>query len=521
MLKNISRSTLLHPILFSIFPVIFFYSQANNILSFTGFVIPLFLSISLTFLIWIVLRIILKNKIKAALITSLFVILSLNIGHLNWISQLGITVIHIVIFFVVLLIGGSVFIIKSKRKLDNATVIINSISFVLIVLVLIDIATYNYEKSYYDDSIELAPNLKLGISEKYGSPDVYIFILDAHANHIILEKFFDYNNKEFINSLKDLEFFVPEKYTNSNYGNTELSVTSFLNIDYLNNLVPEGVSEKYKIELANKLSNNNMVMKNFESMGYKTIGLDSGWIGARVVNIADENLCDNSLENSRILYKLKTNTIVYSIEQIYYNNLAEDSDLEILDELNQVSNDDDKRQKIFCNFSELNEIKKKFSSPLFVFFHILSPHPPWVFDSDGKPPLQIIESESADFEKSQSAYIKEMEFIDKKIIENVRKIISESDNQPIIVILGDHGSRIVGDEYTDNEKKVVNYGNLMALYLPYDVETSYYKTTPVNIFRLIFNSYFNGNYEILENKVYYNVTSEITDWEKKVSEVME
>ena len=144
-----------------------------------------------------------------------------------------------------------------------------------------------------------------------------------------------------------------------------------------------------------------------------------------------------------------------------------------------------------------------------------------MFDSDGKPPLQIIESASADFEKSQSAYIKEMEFIDKKIIENVRKIISESDNQPIIVILGDHGSRIVGDEYTDNEKKVVNYGNLMALYLPYDVETSYYKTTPVNIFRLIFNSYFNGNYEILENKVYYNVTSEITDWEKKVSEVME
>ena len=519
MLQKISRSAILHPILFSIFPVFFFYSQADNILSFSGFIVPLFLSSILTFLIWIVLSFILKNKIKSALVTSLFVNLSLNIGHLeNGVEQ--IENIHIVILFVIFLVGGSIFIIKTKRKLDNATVIVNTIAIVLLVLVFIDIATYSFEKSYGED-IDLVPNSKLKISEKYGSPNVFVFILDAHANHVILEKFFDYKNTEFIDSLKNLGFFVPEKYTNSNYGNTEWSVPSFLNMDYLDNLTPKGISEKYRIELVNKLSNKNIVMQNFESLGYETIGIDSGWIGARVANISDQNLCDRSLENSRVLYKLKTNTIVYSIEQIYYHDLSPSQDIEIFEDLNHVSNDDEKRQKVLCSFSELSEINQKFEDPFFVFFHILSPHPPWVFDSDGEPPLQITMADGAEFEKAKSAYIKEMEFTDKKIIENIRIIISESEVQPIIVILGDHGTRIVKDEHSIDEKQIINYGNLMAFYLPYDEESSYFETTPVNIFRLIFNTYFNGDYEILENKVYYNVTTEITDWNKKIGEVLE
>ena len=523
LLKNITGSTLLHPILFSIFPVIFLYSQSDNILPFRGFIFPLFLSIFVTLLLLIVVRYVLKNKPKSALIVSLFVFLSLTFGHFkNLLSSyegiFEITDIHVFTLFGILVIGGSFYFIKTKRKLDNATIITNSVAVILVVMVLVNIGTYNFEKSFYDEFNDYTPNQSLSISEKFGSPDVYILVLDAYENQMVLQKFFDYDNQEFIDSLIDQGFFVSNTYTNSNYDKTDFSVPSILNMDYVHNLVPSGVSDKYKVELRNKLTNNNIVMKNFKALGYKNIGLDSGWIGTRVVDIADENLCEKS-NDSRILNLLKEISIFQSLSLIIANDLGKDLNQNILNEFDKVPIDHEKRQKVFCNFSELPQIHQKFEKPVFVFWHILSPHTPWVFDSNGDPPLEKVSSLMKNVKKRQMAYLNEMEFINKKIIDSTKKLILESDNEPIIIILSDHGTRIVDNERTEDEKNIIRYGNLMAFYLPNDVEPLAYETTPVNIFRLIFNSYFNGDYKILENKVFDKSEKEIVDWEKKVNNV--
>jgi hypothetical protein len=47
--------------------------------------------------------------------------------------------------------------------------------------------------------------------------------------------------------------------------------------------------------------------------------------------------------------------------------------------------------------------------------------------------------------------------------------------------------------------------NLNMYYLPYGGESILYDgVSPVNSFRLIFNYYFNGEYEILEDKYYWS-----------------
>jgi len=47
--------------------------------------------------------------------------------------------------------------------------------------------------------------------------------------------------------------------------------------------------------------------------------------------------------------------------------------------------------------------------------------------------------------------------------------------------------------------------NFNAYYLPHEGESILYDdVTPVNSFRLIFNYYFNGDYEILEDKSYWS-----------------
>jgi len=512
LLKNIKRSTLLHPILFSIFPIIFLYSQNNNILPFSGFVIPLFSSIFVTLLLLIAVRFILKNKTKSALIVSLFVFLSLTFGHYkNLLSNFGeifvVTDIHVLILYGVLVIAGSIYFIKTKRKLDNTTVITNSMAVILVVMVLVNIGTYNFEKSFYDDFNSFTPNPNLAVSETH-NPDVYILVLDGYANQMVLQKFFGYDNQEFIDSLIEQGFFIPNKYTNSNYAPTDLSIPSILNMDYVNHLVSTEASEKYKVEQLYKLMSDNTVMQNFKAIGYKTISLDSGWLGMRVMDIADEELCKNK-NYTRIPYRLQQLTILPSLNLVLPNNS------------NQVPVDHVERQKVLCNFSELPYISEKFEEPVFVYWHILSPHQPWVFDSNGDPPLQKVSFLLDDVKKRQTAYVNEMEFINKKVIESTEKLISESENEPIIIILSDHGAKILDNELTDDEKNIIKYGNLMAFYLPNNVELLPYETTPVNTFRLIFNSYFNGDYEILENKVFERPGIEIIDWEKKVRNVFD
>ena len=55
------------------------------------------------------------------------------------------------------------------------------------------------------------------------------------------------------------------------------------------------------------------------------------------------------------------------------------------------------------------------------------------------------------------------------------------------------------------EMIVERLSNLNAYYLPdKNYELFYDKLTPVNSFPLIFNSYFNQNYEIIDDKMYWS-----------------
>jgi len=336
---------------------------------------------------------------------------------------------------------------------------------------------------------------------------VYLLILDGYANQVVLQKFFDYDNQEFIDSLIELGFFVPNQYTNSNYIGTHNSVPSILNMDYVDHLVPSGVSDKYKEEVLSKSNSNNIVMQNFKAMGYKNISLDSGWLGTRVVDIADENLCENS-NDSRILNLLKGNTILQSLILIMLNESEQDPSLNVLNNLDQVPIDHEKRQKVFCNLSELPQIHQKFEEPVFVFWHILSPHTPWVFDSNGDPPLQKVSSLMKNVEKRQTAYLNEMEFINKKTID---KILLESNSPPIIILQGDHGpGSLRGDDIIRGDKKSDEFirermSIFNAYYFPdQNSKLIYDSITPVNSFRLILNEYFNENYELLDDKNYFS-----------------
>ncbi len=112
-----------------------------------------------------------------------------------------------------------------------------------------------------------------------------------------------------------------------------------------------------------------------------------------------------------------------------------------------------------------------------------------------------------------------MKFIDNEIQKIIEKILADTEREKIIIIQSDHGARIMPKGSTPEEEKVILLGNFNAFYLPDDSGKILAEHSNVNTFRIIFNTYFNGNYEILEDKVSFG-GQEITNWNEILGRVI-
>ena len=88
------------------------------------------------------------------------------------------------------------------------------------------------------------------------------------------------------------------------------------------------------------------------------------------------------------------------------------------------------------------------------------------------------------------------QFLNKKMLQAVDTILAESEVPPVIIIQGDHGPWL-----QPNDKRM---WILAALYFPGHKDQLYPKITPVNFFRLVFNNYFDGKYELLRDVSYFS-----------------
>ena len=168
------------------------------------------------------------------------------------------------------------------------------------------------------------------------------------------------------------------------------------------------------------------------------------------------------------------------------------------------------RDRVNCKFSELSDLHKSFDSPFFVLGHIMSPHPPYLFGPNGESISPEFLSIGAASWNDKSGYVNQVQYINKKIIETVDKILLESESQPVIIIQGDHGTPTqlgggglrwnnINDDSITERMSIFN-----AYYFPHlNSEIIYDGITPVNSLRLVLNNYLNGSYELLEDRMYF------------------
>ena len=495
MKDRILKSAYLHPVVFAIYPILFLFSSNMNILSPVDILRPLILVTGGTVILLLILKLVHGDNHKSSGLASVFLIFFFSYGHirlllpdLRW--HIGSFVLYpntvLIPLWGTALLIVVVSILRMKNKQATLSYFLNIFAVILICVTLITIFPSMFGGSNNtDNSSPLDMNDR--ITHK---PDIYYIILDGYSGNDILKERFGFDNEPFTESLASKGFDVLTN-SRSNYCQTILSLYSSLNFSYLAETTTAiGNNSSDRRVLIDQIKNSNL--RSFLSnYGYKTVAYSSGYYGTEI-------------NNADILITLPGQ--LNEFEEILLNTTP----LPVV--VRKLKSVEQHRQRILFNLDHLN-MKNEIESPKFVFAHFVCPHPPFIFESDGRAipsgGVQVLAQGKNGIwpatEDDEQNYIKQLQFINSRILTAVDSIKSHSKIDPVIIIQGDHGSLFPRDKITDSLFYKEKFSILNALYIPDgEIDSISENQTPVNTFRMVLNRYFQTEYEILPNRSYFS-----------------
>ena len=473
-----------HHLIFALLPVLFLFLDNIHEIPFDDILFPLLISFLIVVISWLFLKKFIGER-KSAVILSLIILLVMifafvrseliyhEIVEIRFLAQ---NIIIIPIFSIIAIFG--VFYIKRKNFSSNITSILNVASITVISMIILNSGIFYMENDLsFQESQKLLDVSIFEANDSIQKPDVYLLLLDAYSGDIILKNDFEFDNSEFYEQLTERGFLV-QKDSLSNYPNTALSMPSIMNMNYLDFLSKLQGEESKDLRLAQQLWKENKVMQVFHANEYQIYSFH-GRSGSSS-DMVSENFCKYEFDlNPELMGALVGHYVPISLVRITFLETQH-------------------YDTITCALDTMINFEKKTDDPIYVHMHIRFPHPPLVFDSDGNKIDEPISTNRFDSEL-KDAYLQQLIFANKKTIEIVDSI-KQKNSDAIIIVMSDHGGRFGVNWYDPSE---IDYfralSNLNAVYFPGKDHFSM-DISPVNLFRIIFNLYFESDYDILEEK---------------------
>ena len=361
------------------------------------------------------------------------------------------------------------------------TPILNLVSAFLLIYPSFQIASYSIKRDQTETAALQAAQAK-GSSLPLGyAPDIYYIILDAYGRADVLKEMFGYDNTPFLASLGSRGFYVA-KCSQSNYGQTMLSLTSSLNFDYLDSLTRSLTANTDTRAPLRALGQYNKVRKFLASQGYNIVSFATNF---PVSEWKDANYFLNPPRQG-----------MSDFEVMLAQTSLWRAPMDMVDEPPERISAQWYRRRTLFALEQLETTVPKIPSPKFVFAHLVIPHHPFVFGPNGEE-LNSIESGVPKFAEYKVKYPDQVTYINERILAIVDIILKNSSKPPIIVIQGDHGPAPF--DVIPRRMK-----NLNAYFFPDNTEGLYPTITPVNTFRVILDKYFGQNYPVLEDRSLYS-----------------
>jgi hypothetical protein len=497
------RHFILHPFLLAAYPIVSLLAFNLDQVTPREASRALMVVIPSAIILLLVLKLLIKDWHRAGFLLSTYLMLFFSFGHVvravenitptDW----GITVADLSRYFASL--WAVIFILGTwsvwrllKRDARRGTEFLNLLAVAALIVPTINVITHTVRNIGVDTSLPLYNQEKIDFPphQEEDLPDIYYIIMDAYGREDILEDIYSHDNSGFIDFLTSKGFYVASE-SRSNYSQTLLSLSSSMNMQHIHYLTERLENDYSDRQPITNLVQNNKVINLLSNLGYKSVAISSGWTPT----------------------SLKEADIYFSSDASYLN------DLEGLLILNTLPGTlyrtnflyELQRRRILYIFEALKEIPA-IRGPKFVFAHVISPHPPFVFGPNGEKidtakyySLNEDVSFVVNRELANSRYRDQLTYMNKVLEETINQILATSEKPPIILLQADHGPGGLPTEDKACFKKRMSILN--AFYFPtHGSDFLYDSITPVNSFRVLFDLYFRSDLGLLEDKSYYSLS---------------
>jgi hypothetical protein len=489
---NKSRSGLqrvpLHPFLFAIYPILALLAFNISEVDISSGSRPLVLSVLMAGLLVLIFYWIYRDWRRAALTSTVILILFFSYGHLYLLLK-GVEVGGFYLFrhrtlipiWIILVAVAIWWVSRKSLNVTSVTYTLNLIGLFLLIFPMIQIVSFSVQNQASQTSAEKNTSA-LDLKVNSQPPDIYYIILDGYGRSDVLKNEYDYDNSDFLNGLRDLGFYVAD-CSQSNYAQTQISLASSLNFNYLDALSDRFVPGSEDRTGLDALIHHGLVRQSLEKAGYKTVAFATGFLATELSD------ADYFLSPRRSIGEL--NEFESLLMETTFARLLLDANTFGM----QNSGSELYRERTLFTLDKLDKLSY-IKGPKFVFAHLVIPHPPYVFGPTGGP-VEPADVGTTKTQQGASHYRDQALYVSTRMAEIVPRIIANSATPPIIVIQGDHGPTVASRPRS-------RMSNLNVYFLPGAEKSLYPTITPVNTFRVIFNNYFGQNLQLLKDVSLYS-----------------
>ncbi len=323
------------------------------------------------------------------------------------------------------------------------------------------------------------------------SPDIYYIIVDGYGRADVLSDLYDIDNLPFVEYLEGKGFYVAGE-SHANYTQTIFSIASALNFSYID--PPSGLQND-ALYFRKRIAGSTLLAL-LKGCNYQIISNHSGFY------FTNELVPGAVLTPSSDLTEFESLILSNSPYEILASRLFHAPDPESYAAHRQRAQD---------SLTALREAYR-LPGPKLVFVHIISPHPPFVFDEKGRAlepehPYSMNDGDEypGTVEEYRLGYAGQVSYVNRQLQQVVDTLLARSDTPPVIIIQGDHGPGLTLDWSSPYNTCLRERASILnAYYLPgIEPNLLYPSISPVNTFRVVLNEYFGTDLPLLPDESFF------------------
>jgi hypothetical protein len=438
---------------------------------------------------------------KAALFTSVFLIVFLVVGATyrsleDW-QVAGLRLARRRYFVPAVYLAVAAFgfaLYRTRRSLAVVTTLANVVMLGALIPPVISITRAQMVRSREQAAMPALAPVVAGAPAAQQRPDIYYFVFDRYGGEQTLRTF-GVDPEPLYHYLEQRGFYVA-RASRANYIKTVLSLASSLNMALLDDVSRAYGTDSQNWDPVYTRLQRHRVGAFLRDQGYQYFHLGSWYWPTRTNVLATRN---------QNYYVEVPKPLVLLLDNVLFEPFQRWADSPLVDQ---------RRQHWYRSVREIEDVLEiaPQPGPKFVFLHLLVPHQPYVFDRDGSyVPIDVENHRSRD-----RNYANQVLAANRMIRHLVDGILERSPAPPVIIVQGDEGPYPEGTERDGYEWRKASVdilqqraGILNAYLLPNAPGVRLYpEISPVNSFRVVFNTYFGTALPLLPDRTFRHASDQ-------------